>query len=316
EMYAALMAGLGIAQWGMSFGMRWYIASVSRYIERDVRTAYVRHLVRLPLSFFQTQRVGDLMARATNDVESVQRFFYHAYRMSLQAFLNFIISLILMCTIDWQLALLSLAPMPVMAFCARWVGQRVRTGYRKVQEQFAEISSKIQENLTGMRMVKAFSLRPLEVERFDGLNSEYVTHNRQLINLRSLYYPFTFLLSGISMVVILYLGGIRVIEGSLSLGAFVAFNAYLLRMSRPMSMLGRIVDEYQRSVASLTRIEAVLQEPSQNFGDDEGGAPLGGAIEFRDVTRCAGAGKFAFGGAAAIAVFCAYTGFFTRYSCS
>ena len=240
QMYGALMAALGLAQWGMSFGMRWYIASVSRFIERDLRKLYVRHIVRLPLSFFQTQRVGDLMARATNDVEAIQRFFYFAYRMSLQAVLNFVISLALMCVIDWQLALLALAPMPVMAFCARWVGQKVRLGYRRVQEQFAAVSSKIQENLTGMRMVKAFALRPLEIVDFGVLNEEYVTRNRHLIKIRSLYYPFTFLLSGISMVVILWLGGLRVIEESLSLGAFVAFNAYLLRMSRRCRCWGEL----------------------------------------------------------------------------
>ncbi len=284
KMYAALMAGLGMAQWGMSFGMRWYIASVSRFIERDLRAIYVRHLVRLPLRFFQTQRVGDLMARATNDVEAIQRFFYFGYRMSLQACLNFVISLVLMCAIDWELALLALAPMPVMAFCARWVGQKVRVGYRRVQEQFADVSSKIQENLTGMRMIKAFSLRALDIDRFGNLNEEYVARNRLLINLRSLYYPFTFLLSGISMVVILWLGGLRVIEGHLSLGAFVAFNAYLLRMSRPMSMLGRIVDEYQRAVASLRRVEAILKTSPQRDVDDHTTGPINGEIEFRNTS--------------------------------
>ena len=284
QMYGALMVGLGIAQWGMSFGMRWFIASASRFIERDIRTIYVRHIVRLPLSFFQAQRVGDLMARATNDVEAIQRFFYFAYRLSLQAVLSFVLSLILMCIIDWQLALLALAPMPVMAFCARWVGQKVRVGYRRVQEQFAAVSSKIQENLTGMRMVKAFAMRPLEIVDFGILNEEYVTRNRHLIKIRSLYYPFTFLLSGVSMIVILWLGGLRVIEGSLSLGAFVAFNAYLLRMSRPMSMLGRIVDEYQRAVASLRRIEEVLKVSPQP--DVEGGTTDGitGEIEFRNAS--------------------------------
>ena len=284
KMYAALMAGLGIVQWWMSFGMRWYIASVSRWLERDLRRLYIRHLVRLPLTFFQTQRVGDLMARATNDVEAVQRFFYHGYRMSLQAMLNFVISLVLMCMIDWELAIYSLLPMPIMAFCARWVGQRVRVGYRAVQEQFATMSSKIQENLTGMRMVKAFSLRLLESKRFGGLNEEYVGLNRHLINLRSVYYPFTFLLSGISMVVILWLGGLKVIEGTLSLGAFVAFNAYLLRMSRPMSMLGRIVDEYQRGVASLRRIEVILEAEPQDYDEDHKKEPLMGEIEFRNTS--------------------------------
>ncbi|MCZ6631869.1 MAG: ABC transporter transmembrane domain-containing protein, partial [bacterium] len=228
-MYAALMAGLGLVQWGMSFGTRWYIGRVSRLVERDIRSAYVRRLVTLPLAFFQGQRVGDLMARATNDVEAVQRFLYFAYRMFLTTILNFVLSLILMCTIDWQLAIYALAPMPIMAISTRWVSGKVHTGYRRVQEQFAAISTKVQENLSGIHVVKAYVQRPFEIERFGLINDEYVARNRHLINISSLFYPFTFLLSGVSMVVILWLGGLRVVEGSLSLGAFVAFNAYLVR---------------------------------------------------------------------------------------
>ncbi len=281
-MYAGVMAGLGFFQWGFSFGMRWYIGAVSRYVERDIRASYVAHLVTLPIAYFQHERVGDLMARATNDVEAIQRFLYFAYRMALTAVLNFVISLILMCMIDWELALYSLAPMPIMAIMARIVSGKVRRGYRAVQEQFATISTKIQENLSGQRVVKAYAQRAAEVERFHLLSEDYVSRNRHLIHVSSLFYPFTALLSGVAMVVILWLGGLRVVEGTLSLGAFVAFNAYLLRMSRPMTMLGRIVDYYQRAVASMERIELVLKEKPQDL---EGANPaFRGDLEFRNVS--------------------------------
>ncbi|MCZ6633910.1 MAG: ABC transporter ATP-binding protein [bacterium] len=283
-LYAGIMVVLALVQWAMNFGMRWYITCVSRFVERDIRLAYVQHLVRLPLSFFQTQRVGDLMARASNDVEAIQRFLYHAFRMSLQAFLSFWISLILMCSIDWELAIYALIPMPIMMVLVRWVGIRVRVGYRRVQEQFAELSVKIHENLAGMRVVKAYAREPLEIDGFTRLNDKYVALNRHLVNIRSIFYPFTSLLNGASMLVILWLGGLRVIDGTLTLGAFVAFNAYLIRMSRPMMMLGRIVDEYQRAIASMDRIKAVLAEAPQVLEGAGEGETIRGEIEFCNVS--------------------------------
>jgi len=281
--YGALIAILGLIQWVLNFGMRWNFTALSRYVERDVRALYVRQLVTLPLSFFATRQVGDLMARATNDVEAIQRFLHHAFRMSLTGILTFFLSLALMCSIDWYLAILSLIPMPIMVLTARMMAGRMRRGYRSVQEQFGVMSSCIQENLSGMRVVKAFSRRLPEIAKFSGLNDEYVSRNRHLINLRSLFYPFTFLLNGVSMVVILWLGGLRLIDGTLTLGAFAAFNAYLIRMSRPMMMLGRMVDEHQRAVASLTRIESVTHERPQILDTTEGADRFKGEIIFRNV---------------------------------
>lgn len=277
--YAGLIAGLSLLNWVLSIGMRYYLTIVSRKVERDIRRAYVNRLLLLPLSFFQEHRVGDLMARATNDVEAIQRFLHHAFRMSLTGALTFVMALLLMCQIDWQLAVLSLLPMPVMVLVTRKVGQKVRSGYRGVQEQFAEMSARIQENLSGMRVVKAYALGDSEVASFAELNEEYVERNRRLVKIRALFFPFTFLLNGASMVVILWLGGLHVIEGSMTLGAFVAFNAYLIRMGRPMMLLGRIVDEYQRAVASMGRIQLVVDAESQALGGTER-VQVHGAIEF------------------------------------
>ncbi len=281
--YALVVALLAVLQWIVSFGMRWYLGATSRHVERDIREAYVRHIVRLPLSFFQERRVGDLMVLATNDVEAIQRFLYHAFRMTLTGLLAFVMSLALMCTLDWKLAALSLAPMPVMAVATSMVARRIRPGFRRVQEQFATLSTCIHENLMGVRVVKAFASRVREIGRFTDLNDQYVARNRDLVHLRSIFFPSTFLLNGVSMVVILWLGGLKVLEGDLTLGAFVAFNTYLLRIGRPMMMLGRMVDEHQRASASLARIEAVLAEPPQA---SEGTVPeaFSGEIEFRDVS--------------------------------
>ena len=279
--YAALIVGLGLAQWGMAFGMRWHLASTSYRVERDIRQRYFAHLLTLPLGYFQQARTGDLMARATNDVEAVQRYLSHGFRMFLSAILGFSFSMVAMCLYDWELTLYALLPMPIMTVILRLVGSRVRRRYRRVQEQFAAISTCLQENLSGMRVVKAFARRRGEIDHFTQLNDEYVERNRSLIYLYSTFFPFTFLISGLSMVFILWLGGTRVVEGTLTLGAFVAFNAYLIRISRPMMMMGRIVDEYQRAMASMLRIESVLKEQPQPDQYQDDGLAIKGEIEFR-----------------------------------
>ena len=279
--YAALIVGLGLAQWCMAFGMRWHLAATSYRVERDIRQRYFAHLLTLPLGYFQQARTGDLMARATNDVEAVQRYLSHGFRMFLSAILGFSFSMVAMCLYDWELTLYALLPMPIMTVILRFVGSRVRRRYRMVQEQFAAISTCLQENLAGVRVVKAFARRRGEIDHFTQLNDEYVERNRSLIYLYSTFFPFTFLISGLSMVLILWLGGIRVVEGTLTLGAFVAFNAYLIRMSRPMMMMGRIVDEFQRAMASMLRIESVLKEQPQPDHHREDGLVIKGEIEFR-----------------------------------
>ena len=279
--YAAVIVGLGLAQWGMAFGMRWHLAATSYRVERDIRQRYFAHLLTLPLGYFQQARTGDLMARATNDVEAVQRYLSHGFRMFLSALLGFSLSMVAMCLYDWQLTLYALLPMPVMTVILRLVGGKVRTRYRLVQEQFAAMSTCLQENLSGMRVVKAFARHRRETDRFTRLNDEYVERNRRLIYIYSTFFPFTFLISGLSMVFILWLGGARVVEGTLTLGAFVAFNAYLIRMSRPMMMMGRIVDEYQRAMASMRRIESVLKESPQTSRHQAGDLAVQGEIEFR-----------------------------------
>ena len=280
--FAGAIAGLALVEWLMAIGMRWQFGAMSRLVERDLRQRYTRHLLTLPLAFFHGERAGDLVARATNDVESIQRFLYFGMRMGIFGVLTLVLSLVFMCRIDWELALLALLPMPVMILLTRWVGRRVHRGFRRVQEQFGAMSTQVQENLTGMRVVKAFALADGEIGRFAKTNQAYVDENRRLVKLRSLFFPFTFLLNGVSMVVILWLGGLKVIDGGLSLGAFVAFNAYLTRLGMPMMLLGWIVDEYQRCRASLGRLEDIFAAEPQ-AGLELGGeaAPIRGEIEFR-----------------------------------
>ncbi len=279
---AWLIGGLSLLQYFLNFGMRWAFTSLSRFVERDLRTTFIHRLLQLPLSFFAGQRTGDLMTRATSDVEMVQRFLHHGFRMTLFGILTFVMSLFVMCMLDWQLALISLAPMPLLLMTTNKVHSYFHAGYRAIQEQFATLSAKIQENLAGVRVVKAFAREQREIDEFSSENDELVHRNQQMVVVRSLFFPFTGILNGVSLAVVLWLGGLRVIEGSLTLGAFVAFNAYLIRMSRPMFMLGRMVDEFQRAGASMARIEKILQIAPEVRERD--GRELRGEIEFRDVS--------------------------------
>jgi len=285
-LYAASIAGLALAQMGLQMGMRWCLNSTSRLVDNDIRQIYFRHLLTLSLSFFHRHRIGDLMARATNDVQAVRMFLGFGIRMLFDAVLAFVFSLIVMCSIDWQLALWALLPMPVLSLIMRQVAGRVHHGFRQVQEAFSTISARVQENLSGVRVVKAYVQREPEIERFRALNRDYVDKNRRLIHIQSLFFPLTFLLGGASLGIILWQGGLRVIHSDLSLGDFVAFSAYLTKLIFPMITLGWMVDRYQRGMASMKRIDEILgQQPEiQDLSPREEEVPIQGEIEFRNVS--------------------------------
>jgi ATP-binding cassette, subfamily B, multidrug efflux pump len=284
--YAAVIVGLALLQMFLSMIMRWCLNSTSRMIDADIRQVYFYHLLTLSLSFFHRNRVGDLMARATNDVQAVRMFLGFGIRMLFEALLAFAFSLIVMCSIDWQLALWSLLPMPLLSIIMRQVAGKVHVGFRAVQEAFSTISARVQENLAGVRVVKAYVQREPEIDNFRTLNRDYVDKNRRLIHIQSLFFPLTFLLGGASLCIILWLGGQRVISGQLTLGQFVAFNAYLTKLIFPMITLGWMVDRYQRGLASMRRIDEILEQHPE-IGDAahvEEEAQIRGDIEFRNLS--------------------------------
>ena len=277
--YALVIVGLSLLQMFLSMIMRWCLNSTSRMVDTD-------HLLTLSLSFFHRNRVGDLMARATNDVQAVRMFLGFGIRMLFEALLAFAFSLAVMCSIDWQLALWSLLPMPLLSLIMRQVAGKVHVGFRQVQESFSTISARVQENLAGVRVVKAYVQREPEVDNFRILNRDYVDKNRRLIHIQSLFFPLTFLLGGASLCIILWLGGHRVIDGQLTLGQFVAFNAYLTKLLFPMITLGWMVDRYQRGLASMRRIDEILEQHPE-IGDAanvENDPQIRGDIEFRGLS--------------------------------
>ena len=284
--WAMLIVGLALVQMGLEMGMRWCLNSVSRLVEYDIRRDYFKVLLRQSLSYFHQTPTGDLISRATNDVNAVRMFLGFGVRMLFGAVLGLTLSMLVMCWIDWKLAMLAVVPMPVMALVMNRLAGRVHQGFRSVQEQFSRISARVQENLSGIRVVKAFAQSGAEMDAFDELSRDYLVKNGRLIRIQSLLFPLTFLISGASLAVILWIGGAHVIEGRLTLGDFVAFNAYLTKLIFPMITLGWMIDRYQRGLASMKRIEEVLEtEPEiEDSARVKGVGPPGGEIEFRNLT--------------------------------
>ena len=284
--YAAIIMGLSILQLLLSIGMRWALNSMARFVEYDIRKKYFDRLLVLSISYFHKTATGDLMARATNDLNAIRMFLAFGIRMIVTAALAFPLSLGVMATIDWKLALYSLAPMPLLAIVMNRVAAKINVGFRQVQEQFSNISARVQENLAGIRVVKSYVRREAEIAVFKELNKDYLDKNRVLINVQSLFYPFMFLISGASLLIVLWLGGSSIILNELTMGEFVAFNAYLTRLVFPMITLGWMIDRYQRGVASMKRINEVIDEipQIQNKDDAKESVELKGSIEFRNMS--------------------------------
>ena len=281
--FAGLYLGIALSMGALRFGMHRTINAMSRRVEYDIRNEYFAHLLKLPLAYFQKTLTGDLMARATNDLEAVRMFIGIGLMFLMEAVIVFSASLTVMLTINVRLTIFSLLPLPILSFLVNRLAFRVHNRFRDIQEHFSVISARVQENLAGMRVVKAYVREAQEEADFRSLNDVYLEKNRRLIVVRSLFFPLMFAMGGLCIVVILSLGGREVIRGEITLGQFVAFNSYLTMLLFPMIALGWVTDLYQRGMASMKRINAVLAtEPEIRDRDvDPGIRSLRGEIALR-----------------------------------
>ena len=268
------------------YAMRRLLGSASTRIEYDIRTKYFDHLLTLPLSFYQTQRTGDLMARATNDLNAVRIFFTYGIRGIVETSLIFVFSITMMCSMDWKLSLWVLTPLPLMSLFIIRMASLVHTRFKAIQEFFGEMSNFIQENVSGIRVIKAFVQGPAQTEQFQDLNIEYLRRNNELIRTRAVYRPLSFLIASLGLGLNLWLGGKAVIDGQLSIGDFVAFNAYLTLLIQPISYMGWVIDRFQRALVAMRRINEILEieadiEDAGGIAGD--GHKTAGQLEFKGV---------------------------------
>ena len=276
-----------------SYAMRILLGRVAVHIEYDIRTAYFAHLLKQPLSYYQTQHTGDLMSRATNDLNSVRIFFIYGVRGIVESGLIFLFSIGWMCYLDWQLALVILAPVPLFVILLTRMATLVHNRFRAIQDFFGKMSNYVQENLAGSRVIKAYVQGPAQNRAFGKLNNEYLEKNRQLILTHASYRPLTHLVASVCLGINLWLGGKAVIDGSLSLGTFVAFNAYLTQLIRPIMYSAWVIDRLQRALVAMRRINEILDvEPEiRDQNTQIVGHPIRGEIEFRSLTFAYGEDK-------------------------
>ena len=277
-----LAYALGVALCG--YAMRMLLGRAANRIEYDIRTAYFAHLLKLPLSYYQQRRTGDLMARATNDLHSVHIFWVYGIRGIVDTALGLAFTLACMCLLDWKLALLVLVPLPLFSVVMIRIAAVINIRYKAIQEYFGRISTFIQENLSGIRVVRAYTQEPAQNAAFDRLNWAYLEKNRAYIRTRANYRPLSYVIASLCLGLNLWLGGRAVINGELSLGTFVAFNAYLTLLIRPIMYTGWVIDRAQHALVSMQRINEVLAiepEIQDRALPPANPRPIAGHISFR-----------------------------------
>ena len=256
--YALLLLGIACVGGVFRFLMRRILIGASRDIEYDVRNDFFARLQQLPLGYYQARRTGDLMSRATNDLNAVRMMIGPAVMYSANTILVFVVAIALMVSIDWQLTLMALLPLPLVSISVRYFGSAIHSRFEKIQEQLSELSAIVQEALSGVRVVRAYNQEKHEIARFRTANAEYVRRNRRLIVLQGMFYPSMTLFLGLGSLLVLWLGSREVIRGRITLGEFVAFNAYLVMLSWPMIAFGWVTNILQRGMASWKRMLEII----------------------------------------------------------
>ncbi len=255
--YSLLLVGASAVEGIFLYLQRWILIGTSRHIEYDMRNDFFAHLERLPVRYYQEQRTGDLMSRATNDLASVRMLIGPAVMHSASSLLVVIGAFIMMLRIERSMALISLIAVPVVAGLVQFFGEKIHVRFKSVQDYFGDISARVQENLAGVRVVRAFGQEENEIGTFKRMNHEYVERNRSVIRLTATFYPALHGIIGIMFGVIFFMGSRRMIAGSMSIGAFVAFQFYLGRMIWPLIALGWVINLFQRGMASMVRLHEV-----------------------------------------------------------
>lgn len=284
--YAGLLVLVALIAGVIRWFMRELLNGISRRIETDLRNDLFAHLLRLPPEFYDRWRTGDLMSRATNDVLAVRQVAGPAIMYLVNTATISTLALGLMIWISPTLTLFAMIPMILLPVAVLQFGKRIHSLFERIQSQFSDISAFAQENLSGIRIVKAYGRGAHQAASFDSLNREYMSRNMALARVWGAFFPTLGLLGGIGAIVVLWLGGREVISGQISIGDFVAFGFYLTLLMWPMIALGWVTNLFQRGAASMGRINELLQQP---LVIADGAAPdvaseIGGAIEFEDVS--------------------------------
>jgi len=269
------------------FQMRRIIISASRSIEYDLRNDFFARLEALPLAYFQSNRTGDLMSRATNDLSAVRMMVGPAVMYLGSTLITAVVSLSLMFALDARLTLQALIPLPLVSIAVKLFGGAIHKTFERVQERLSDMSAVVQESLTGVRVVRAYGQEPAEIERFRESNLLYLDHNRRLSRLQGAFFPTMSFFLGVGALIALWAGSREVMRGRISVGQLVAFIAYLAQLAWPMIAFGWVTNMLQRGMASWTRMLQVMDtdpEVKDETVVTQPQTPLKGQIEIRDLS--------------------------------
>ncbi|MBA2546051.1 MAG: ABC transporter ATP-binding protein [Solirubrobacterales bacterium] len=280
------LLGAGILRLALTVGRRLIAGRVSLDVEYDLRQAFYEHLQRLELGFFDTQQTGQLMSRATVDLQSIRFFLGYGLIWVSQSFLTIAFAAAVMFVIDPFLAALALAPVPFLIWTATRYSRRNRPAEQEVQQRVGEVTASAEESVSGIRIVKAFAREGFMMNRFRGAVDRVFDQSMITTRLQAFYTPFMGFLPNIGIAVVLLVGGRQVVNGSISLGDFTAFYALLIMLSGPVRWLGMSLSMAQRAVASGNRLFEILdREPSMQSPPGAPSLPAGGGrVEIRNVT--------------------------------
>jgi ATP-binding cassette subfamily B protein len=284
--YALTVLGISLVSGTFLFLQRRILIGMSRHVEYDLRRDFYAHLVDQPLSFFQEHRTGDLMARATNDLAAVRQLAGPMIMYTLQTLFVVVLVVPLMLRISVRLTLLLFVTMPLVSLTVKYFGQQVHIRFGSIQDFFAQISARAQENFNGVRVIRAYAQEGPEIAAFEELNKQYAERNLSLVRISAVMRPLMQFLIGAGFALIIWYGGTLAVRGEISVGEFTSFNLYLSRLIWPLIAIGYVVNLYQRGTASLKRMYAtfaILPEITDAPGVKTR-PPINGRIEFRGLT--------------------------------
>jgi len=290
--YAGLIVGATALSGAARYGMRQLLNSISRRIENDLRDDLFDHLLRLDAGFYARLPTGELMSRLTNDTQAVRMAIGPGLMYLVNTFVMTALALAVMFGYSVRLTLLALVPLGLLGPVMLWFGRVIHRKFERIQKHFGVLSTMVQENLSGVRIVRAYVQEAAQEAEFDALNREYFERNMSLARTSAMFQPVLAGLVGLGVLVVLWFGGLEVMAGRMTAGDFVAFFFYLGLLAWPMIAIGWVINLFQRGAASMGRIEVLLDE-TPVIADPVAPAPpaaFRGEIEFRDVWfRYAGA---------------------------
>ncbi len=259
-LYAVLIVGVAVVEGVFRYLMRRILIGISRLIEYDLRDRLFAHLQTLSPGFYQRNPTGDLMARATNDLSAVRMVLGPGIMYTVNTVFTTALTVAILLTVNVSLAVLTLIPLIAVTVCVKYFGKAIHIRFGKIQELFSELTTRAQENVAGIRVVKAYNQENAFIRLFRDANDRYLSRNLSLAKVSGLFNPMLTLLLGLSVVGLLWYGGRLVVQGEISLGDFVAFMAYLAMLTWPTIALGWVINIVERGSASMGRLQRILEE--------------------------------------------------------